>query len=150
MAAPPSDSLVFGEAEQGLVAALLESPHLNCQPTLIHGAFGPHTVRCTAGDSVHLEAIIDPGTYVGGDGIYDLACGLSAAYPATWREGLLDGYQSVMALSADERARLPSLQLLANYWLACRRYIRAEPYEEARAEAMRLIGELAPQAVARP
>ncbi|MEI7643493.1 MAG: phosphotransferase [Chloroflexales bacterium] len=143
MAASPADALVFGASEQAAVAALLDSPRLDCQqPTLIHSNFGPQSARITAGENVHLEAIIDPGAYVGGDGIYDLACGLSAAYPAAWREGLLDGYQSVAPLTPDEQLRLPSLQLLASYWNACRCYIRAEPHEAARAEAMRLIGEL--------
>jgi Ser/Thr protein kinase RdoA (MazF antagonist) len=143
LAAPPADSLVFGEAEQAVVADLLDAPRLDCQqPCLIHGSFGPHSARCTAVDSVHLEAIIDPGAYVGGDGIYDLACGLSAAYPAAWRDGLLDGYQSVAPLTPDEQRRLPALRLLANYWLACRRYMRAEPHEAARVEAIRLIGEI--------
>ncbi|MEI7769330.1 MAG: phosphotransferase [Chloroflexales bacterium] len=149
LAAPPADALVFGEAERSAITALLDSPHLDCQqPTLIHGNFGPQSARCTVGENVHLEAIIDPGVYVGGDGIYDLASGLSASYPAAWREGLLDGYQSVAPLTPDEQRRLPALRLLASYWGACRRYIRAEPHEEARAEAMRLIGELAEEPAA--
>ncbi len=144
MAAPPSDALVFGEPERAVIAAVLDSPLLDFQQSvLIHGSFGPHSARCTTGENVHLEAIIDPGTYVGGDGIYDLACGLSAAYPAAWRESLLDGYQSVAPLTPDEQRRLPALRLLASYWGACRRYIRAEPHEEVRAEAMRMIDELA-------
>ncbi len=145
LAAPPADALVFGEAEQAAVAALLDDPLLDCQqPTLMHGRFGPQSARCTSGENVHLEALIDPGFYVGGDGLYDLACGLSAAHPAAWREGVLEGYQSAGALSEAEQRRLPALRLLASYWGACRRYMRAEPHEEARAEAIRLIGELAP------
>jgi Ser/Thr protein kinase RdoA (MazF antagonist) len=146
LAASPADTLVFGEAERATIAALLDSPRLDCQqPVLIHGDFGPQAVRCTAGENVHLEAIIDPGFWVGGDGLYDLACGMSAAHPAAWREGLLDGYQSIAPLTPDEQRRLPALRLLASYWGACRRYIRAEPHEEYRAEALRLIGELAPR-----
>ncbi len=148
LAASPSDALVFGDPEQAVVAALLDSPRLDCPySVLIHGNFGPNSARCTTGENVHLEAIIDPGAYVGGDGIYDLACGLSASHPAVWREGLLEGYQSVAVLTFEEQQRLPALQLLANYWGACRCYIRAEPHEAARAEAMRLIGELAPEIV---
>lgn len=145
MAAPPSDALIFGEAERAALAALLDSPCLDVlQPTLIHGNFGPQVARCTSGEHVHLEALIEPGQYVGGDGLYDLACGLSAAYPAAWRDGLLEGYQSAGPLSEAERARLPLLQLLASYWGACRSYMRAEPYEAARDEALRLLGALAP------
>jgi Ser/Thr protein kinase RdoA (MazF antagonist) len=146
LAAPPADTLVFGEAERAAIATLLDSPLLDCQqPSLIHGRFGPHAACCTSGENVHLEALIDIGYYVGGDGIYDLACGLSAAHPAAWREGLMDGYQSAGPLTEDERRRLPALRLLASYWSACRCYMRAEPHEAARAEAIRLIGELAPE-----
>jgi Ser/Thr protein kinase RdoA (MazF antagonist) len=142
-AAAPADALIFGEPQRAAVAALLDSPLVDCQqPSLIHGWFGPQATRYTVGESVHLEAFVDPGAFVGGDGLYDLACGLSAAHPAPWREGLLEGYQSAGPLSADELCRLPALRLLASYWGACRRYMRAEPHEEARAEAMSLIGEL--------
>jgi Ser/Thr protein kinase RdoA (MazF antagonist) len=145
LAPPPSDALLFGEGERAIVAALLDSPLLDCQqPALIHGRFGPQSARCTSSENVHLEAIVDPGYYVGGDGLYDLACGLSAAHPAAWREGLIDGYQSAGPLSEEERRRLPALQLLASYWGACRSYMRAEPHEAARAEAIRLIGDLDP------
>lgn len=147
LASAPSDVLIFSATERTAVAAILDNPILDCKhPMLIHGNFSPHTIRCTAGENVHLEAFIDPGFYVGGDGLYDLACGLSPSYPVAWREGLLEGYQSAGPLNPDEQQRLPILQLLANYWSACHRYIRAEPHEEAHAEAIRLIAELAAQA----
>ncbi|NTV64052.1 MAG: aminoglycoside phosphotransferase family protein, partial [Oscillochloris sp.] len=94
-AAPPSDALLFGPTERECLAALLDSPLLDPPHlTLIHGQFGPHATRYTSGENVHLEAIVDPGRFVGGDGLYDLACGLLAAYPTAWREGLIDGYLS--------------------------------------------------------
>jgi Ser/Thr protein kinase RdoA (MazF antagonist) len=143
VAPPPADAMVFGEAERAAVAALLADPRLDvAHPTLIHGNFGPASARCTAGPHVHLEALVEPGRYVGGDGLFDLACGLCPAYPAPWREGLLDGYCAGGPLSEAERERLPLLRLLATYWIACRRYLRAEPHEEAREEALKLLGEL--------
>jgi Ser/Thr protein kinase RdoA (MazF antagonist) len=143
LAPAPADAMLFGEAERAAVAALLADPRLDVvQPSLMHGDFGPAAARCTAGHHVHLEALVEPGRYVGGDGLFDLACGLCPAYPAPWREGLLDGYYAGGPLSDAERARLPLLRLLATYWIACRRYLRAEPHEEARDEALRLLGEL--------
>jgi Ser/Thr protein kinase RdoA (MazF antagonist) len=141
LAPPPVDGLVFGEAERAAVAALLADPRLEiAQPVLMHGAFGPPAVRCTAGLHVHLEALVEPGRWVGGDGLFDLACGLCPTSPQPWREGLLEGYCAVGPLSAAEEERLPLLRLLACYWLACHAYARAEPYEAARDEALRLLG----------
>lgn len=143
LAPPPTDTLVFGEAERAAVAALLADPRLElAQPTLMHGDFGPGAARCTAGLHVHLEAIVEPGRYVGGDGLFDLACGLCPAYPAPWRDGLHEGYMAAGALSAAEGERLPLLRLLAAYWLACRRYAHAQPHEAARDEALRLLEEV--------
>jgi Ser/Thr protein kinase RdoA (MazF antagonist) len=143
LAPPPVDALVFGEAERAAVAALLADQRLQiAQPVLIHGEFGPAAVRCTAGMHVHLEAIVEPGRWVGGDGLFDLACGLCPTHPRPWREGLLEGYCAAGPLSPAEQERLPLLRLLACYWLACHAYIRAEPYAEAREETLRMLEEL--------
>lgn len=145
LAPPPVDTLVFGEAERAAVDALLADGRLAIgQPVLIHGAFGPAAAQCTAGEHVQLEAIVEPGSVVGGDGLYDLACGLVADHPPAWREGLLEGYTAAGPLGAAEQERLRLLRLLASYWLACRAYARAEPYEAAREQALQLIGELVP------
>lgn len=142
LAPPPIDALIFGEAERALVAATLAAPCLDvAQPVLIHGAFGPAAVRCTAGVHVHLEALVESGRWVGGDGLFDLACGLCPLFPKAWREGLLDGYSAAGPLSSAEQERLPRLRMLASFWLACYAYARAEPYEAARDEALRLMGE---------
>lgn len=140
--APPSvDALIFGEAERAAVAAIAADPRLQItQPVLIHGDFGPAAVRCTAGLHVHLEALVEPGRWVGGDGLFDLACGLCPGHPRPWREGLLEGYCAAGPLSPAEQERLPLLRTLACYWLACHAYIRAEPYEDARDEALRMLG----------
>ncbi len=145
LAPPPTDSLVFSVEARAAVARLLNDPRLACpRPGLIHGAFGPQAVRCTAADHVHLEAIVEPGMTVGGDGLYDLACGLRSAFPLVWREGLLEGYCTAGPLSAEETERLPLLRLLAAYWGACRAYMRAEPHAADHEEALRLLDELAP------
>lgn len=142
LAPPPTDTLLFNETERAAVATLLASPRLEiAQPMLAHGAFGPAAVRCTAGDYVHLEALVEPGRWVGGDGLFDLACGLCPVHPAPWREGLFDGYVGAGPLSPDEQERLPLLRTLASYWLACQRYMRAENHEEAQSEARQLLAE---------
>lgn len=144
LAASPVDTLLFGEPERAALSSLLNDPRLNCrQPVLIHGAFGPQAVRCTASEHVHLEGIVEPGNYVAGDGLYDLACGLCPVFPQAWREGLLEGYNAAGPLTLDEQERLPILRLISCAWLACDRYMRALPHEEARTEALRLLGELA-------
>jgi len=142
LAPPPVDALIFGASERAAMVALLADPCLEItQPVLIHGAFGPGAVRCTAGLHVHVEAIVEPGRWVGGDGLLDLARGLCPSYPQPWRDGLLEGYCAAGYLSPAEQERLPLLSLLACYWNACRSYMRAEPYEAARDEALRLLGE---------
>lgn len=143
LAPPPSDALLFGEAERTAIAALLDDARLDLsQPVLMHGAFSPTAVRCTAGDYVHLEAIEEPGRWVGGDGLFDLACGLCPVYPEPWREGLWEGYCAAGPLTPAEEERLPLLRLLACFWRACYHYMRAEPYEAARDEALRLLATL--------
>lgn len=141
LAPPPLDALVFGDAERAAINCLLASPRLEIsRPVLMHGAFGPDTVRCTAGVHVQLEAIVEPGRWVGGDGLIDLAFGLDPRLPESWRNGLLEGYRTGGPLSKEEEQRLELLRLLACYLLACYAYIRAEPYEAARDEALRLLG----------
>jgi hypothetical protein len=143
LAPPPTDAMLFGASERAALAAVLADPRLAlAQPVLIHGAFGPQAARCTAGIHVHLEALVEPGRCVGGDGLFDLACGLCAAYPAPWREGLLDGYQGAGPLSEAECARLTLLRILASAWIACHRYSRGLPHAEARDEALAMLGTL--------
>ncbi|MFV9506275.1 MAG: phosphotransferase [Oscillochloridaceae bacterium umkhey_bin13] len=143
LAPPPTDAVLFDETIQARIACVLSDPRLYMSvPQLIHGDFGPHAVCCTAGSHVNLEALVEPGICVGGDGLFDLACGLCAIYPEPWREGLLDGYTSAGPLSDEEQIRLPLLRLLTSYWLACRRYSLGLPHEAARHEALERLATL--------
>lgn len=140
LAPPPTDELVFGETERAAIATLLEHPLLECTtPRLMHGALGPSAVRCTIGDHVQLEALLDPGYVVGGDGLLDLAFGIDPAYPQAWRMGLMEGYAVLTPLNATDQARLRLLQVLACYWSACWRYAHAEPHVATRDQALELI-----------
>jgi hypothetical protein len=131
---------VFGATEQRLVEAALLHPALpQARPCLLHGALGPQSVRCTIGEHVQLEALVEPGPLVAGDGMLDLARALDPAYPTPWREGLLDGYRAVRPLSDDEHERLSLLRLLSGYWHTCQRYARAEPHEVTLADTRALL-----------
>jgi hypothetical protein len=140
LAPPPVDAMLFGEFERSVLALIPTDERLNLeQPCLIHGNFGPEVVRCTTGSHVHLEMIAEPSPWIGGDGLFDLARGLCAIYPDAWREGLLEGYQSITPLNEAERTRLALLRLLTNAWIACYRYSRALPHEAALNEALDLF-----------
>jgi hypothetical protein len=142
IAPPPFDELVFGAEVRACLTATLEHTSLECaQPVLIHGAFGPAAVHCTAGEHIQLEALVEPGSVIAGDGLFDLACGLAPVYPAPWREGLWDGYMAVGYLDAAAQERLKRLRLLTGAWLASAAYMRAEPHEEARDAVLRMVAE---------
>jgi aminoglycoside phosphotransferase (APT) family kinase protein len=135
-------ALVFDSDEQAAVEALLRHPALSdVSPCLIHGAVGPHAVRCTVGDHVHLEALTEPGTVVAGDGLLDLAYGLNPTFPAGWCMGLLEGYTASTPLSEAEWERLRLLQLLTCYWATCQQYALAEPHQETYERTQALLAE---------
>jgi Ser/Thr protein kinase RdoA (MazF antagonist) len=151
LAPPPTDSLVFSAEARATVSGLLADPRLDLRrPVLMHGAFSPRAVRCTAAEHVHLEALVEPGAVIGGDGLYDLACGLRPAFPAAWRAGLLEGYCAATPLNPEETERLLLLRLLACYWGACNSYMRAEPHAADHEETLRLLAELYPGYMLRP
>jgi Ser/Thr protein kinase RdoA (MazF antagonist) len=145
-APPPTDALLFNESERQAINAMLNDNRLCCQqPRLMHGAFGPQAVRYSAGHSVQIEALNEPGSCVGGDGLLDLAQGLAPIYPAAWREGLLEGYCSTVPLDKAETQRLPLLRLLSSYWIACHNYAHAQPHEAARDEVIALVASPEPR-----
>ncbi len=140
LAPEPADRLVFGTQGQAAITALREYLAPGCKtPYLMHGAVGPYMARCTIGDHVQLAALIDPGPIIGGDGLFDLAAGTDPAYPEPWRSGLIEGYTATIPLNAAEKERLRHLQALIWYWQACRHYMRAEPYQATRDQALVLL-----------
>jgi hypothetical protein len=96
-----------------LRAATLDHPALACaRPCVIHGAVAPCRAIVTVGDTTQLEALTRPGELVGGDPLFDLACGLLPCHPAAFRQGLLEGYTASGALQAEQEQRLRRLGLL--------------------------------------
>ncbi len=139
---PPTDAILFSEAERARMANLLDDPRLEPEaPTLIHGAVAPDTIFCTIGEHPQIEALVEPGACIGGDAMFDLAQALDPAQPAAWREGLLEGYLSMGGLTEAQTARLRLMELCSCYWSACRRYARAEPHEATLARARELLSE---------
>ncbi len=124
------------------VSTILQHPTLTYPtPNLLHGDVGPHTTRCIVGISVQLAALINPGLIVGGDPLFDLACGMNPHYPQEWRTGLVEGYLSLTQLHTQEQERLHLLRLLTCFWSACQRYAQQLPYTAARDRALALLAE---------
>jgi len=98
-----------------LRAATLEHPSLIVErPCLIHGAVEPARAMVTVGDSAQLEALTRPGALVGGDPLFDLAYGTLPRHPATFRQGLLEGYCAAGTLAPEQEQRLRRLRLLVH------------------------------------
>jgi hypothetical protein len=140
---PPTDAILFSEAERALLASVLEDPALEPEmPVLIHGAVAPETIYCTIGEHPQIEALVEPGACIGGDAMFDLAQALDPALPPAWREGLWEGYLSMGALTTAQAQRLRLMELCTCYWSACRHYARAAPHEAAFDRTRQLIAEL--------
>jgi len=101
------------ECAVALIDATIDHPALECvRPCVIHGAVEPARAIVTVGETMQLEALTRPGELVGGDPLFDLAHGLLPRYPATFRQGLLEGYCASGALDVEQQGRLRRLSLL--------------------------------------
>lgn len=143
-ALPASALALFTEEQQAQIADVLHDPclHTGIAPHLLHGAFCPQNVRCTAGETTQLERFLHAGEIVGGDPLLDLALALDPAYPPAWQSGLLEGYTATAMLPAAAQARLARLRLLVAYWSTLRRYAHAEPHAAAYADALQRLAQL--------
>jgi aminoglycoside phosphotransferase (APT) family kinase protein len=108
-----AEAALGGDGLAALWAATLDHPTLAWErPCLIHGAVSPARAIVTVGDGVQLEALARPGELVGGDPLFDLACGLLPRHSASFRRGLLEGYTAAGALAREQEQRLRRLRLL--------------------------------------
>jgi hypothetical protein len=107
------EELLGLECAVALIDATIDHPALACvRPCVIHGAVEPARVIVTVGETMQLEALTRPGELVGGDPLFDLAHGLLPRHPATFRQGLLEGYSASGPLDAEQEGRLRRLGLL--------------------------------------
>lgn len=136
-------SIIFDDEQRTTIAMTIRHLAGMCtRPQLIHTAIGLETVRCTFGaEHVHLEAITDPGFIIGGDGLLDLAIGLSPHYAQEWVTGLFEGYNSIGQLNMQDLERLRMLQLLTSYWNTCQQYATMRPYRESYDQTLMLLAE---------
>jgi aminoglycoside phosphotransferase (APT) family kinase protein len=137
----PAGRLVFGEAVQARILARLRQIEAPPQPQLVHGDMGPHCVIVTPGEQTQLVALVEPGTLIGGDPLFDVACVLSPEQPEPFRAGFLAGYYTGTPPEAEQQ-RLRQLRLLESYLSACRRYLHALPHEPSAFLAQALLQEL--------
>jgi hypothetical protein len=101
------------ECAVALIDATIDHPALaGVRPCVIHGAVEPARMIVTVGDTMQLEALTRPGELVGGDPLFDLAHGLLPRHPATFRQGIFEGYSASGPLDAEQEARLRRLSLL--------------------------------------
>ncbi len=88
------------------------------QPRLIHGdVVSANGLFRIEGGAVRLVGIIDPGSMVGGDPMFDLAGGTDTQTP--FAMGLWDGYVEGRPLSGAEEYRYRRLLLWSYYTAAC-------------------------------
>jgi hypothetical protein len=108
-----AEEALGAEGAAAMRAATLDHPALACaRPCVLHSAVEPARAIVTVGDTMQLEALTRPGELVGGDPIFDLAFGLLPRHPATFRQGLLEGYSAAGPLDAEQEGRLRRLGLL--------------------------------------
>lgn len=102
--------------------AALASP----APRVLHGAVDPAHLMASVGESAQLEALVRPGSIVGGDPMFDLAHALLPNRPALFRQGVWEAYMAAGALDAAQMARFERLRLLLH---AASTLDRADPDE---------------------
>ena len=108
-----AQELLGSDCTAALVDATTGHPALACvRPCVIHGAVEPARVIVTVGETMQLEALTRPGELVGGDPLFDLAHGLLPRHPASFRQGLLEGYSASGRLNDEQEGRLQRLGLL--------------------------------------
>lgn len=101
------------EQSSAFWAATLDHPALHCeQPRIIHGAMEPARAIVTVGDNVQLEALTLPDELVAGDPLFDIAHALLPHHPASFRQGLMEGYLVAGPLSPEQEQRLARLTAL--------------------------------------
>lgn len=140
----PVATTLFGEDRYNTITAILKHLSRTCADArLMHGNVGPQAARCTvSGQQVRLEALINPGKVVGGDGLLDLASGMVPVYPQEWIHGLFEGYVALTPLTIHELEVLRCWQVITCYWSTCQHYFMAEPYDYLLDQTLLLLADV--------
>lgn len=109
----------FPERHHHIVQKLLETSALHdFSPRLLHGDVGGNNylTHIDAKNNVERVYFIDPGTWVGGDPMQDLAFSqISWNYPG-FSEGVIKGYMKRHPLSPSEQQRFDILKVYNQFW----------------------------------
>lgn len=128
-------------AERFDSATIAHADLVIAEPRVLHGAVMPERVLVSGEQAPRVEALLRPGAPIGGDPLYDLACGLSPRQPVAFREGIAEGYASLGVLDSSQERRLRRLRLFIGVVEAL--YVRADAPDERLAAAVEVaIGEL--------
>ncbi len=98
-------------AERFNCATIMHADLVIAAPHVLHGAITPERVLVSGEQAPRVEALLRPSAPIGGDPLYDLACGLSPRQPVAFREGIAEGYASAGALDTTQERRLRRLRL---------------------------------------
>lgn len=111
----------FTKDYQNTIESLLSRPILKqFQPSLLHGDFGGNNylTKIDSEGTITSVSIIDPGTWVGGDPMQDLAFSQISWNYSGFSEGVMNGYVEIHPLSDAEQKRLAILKMYNQYWAA--------------------------------
>src|SRR3990167_9987198 len=111
----------FTQVDQMAIEELLRACEDMCnnfRPRLLHGDAGGDNVLVLAdhGGAFKGIAIIDPGTWIGGDPMQDLAFSQMSWHYQGFSEGVMQGYTKEQRLASEERERLEILRIFNQYW----------------------------------
>lgn len=98
------------------------------QSYLIHGDVGINNVLFRyVGNEVEVVSVIDPGTLISGDPLFDIAMLLNDN--DNFSNATLESYD-VSSLSGEENLRMTILRLLCSYWASCYFYSVNRDYKK--------------------
>ena len=134
---PSTKRALFSAKEiEQLEQLTFENPRLNLPtPSLIHGDVGHgNGLFKLRGDALTLTGLIDPGSMIGGDPLFDLM-----ASEDEFGVGLFEAYTQASPLSEAQQARFTYLKLLMAYWVTCWQFDTHRDFVESRNQTLNLL-----------
>jgi aminoglycoside phosphotransferase (APT) family kinase protein len=115
---------VLGPTGQRTFESIFRDKNMHVtQPSLVHSDPNEDQFLC-APKTGRLKAILDPGHFIGGDPMFDLAYSQISWNSAEFRKGFYTGYTSAHLLSKQEMYRYERLQFITQLFAACFLYER--------------------------